>query len=90
MLIRIDDQRITLFLRDHDRDDLVAEDPCGLRGGPALLAADGKSILIGAADVIVGGDIVGGFRHRMGAVDLFHHRVREAPADGGVVDRIRA
>ena len=61
-----------------------------MRGLPAGLAAGGEFVLIGAADIEIGGDIIGGLRHRIGAVLRLHLRVHEAPADGRIINRIGA
>ena len=90
VLVDGDDDRVALPLRDRHRHDLVGEAAGVLRGGPARLAAGGEGVLVGAGDAVVGGDVVGGLGHRMGAERRLHLRVREAPADGGVVDGVGA
>ncbi|MNI02213.1 hypothetical protein D3C73_550790 [compost metagenome] len=90
MLVRIDHRDRALAAGDLDRDDLLGEIARSLGGGGALLAADGEGVLIGAADAVVVGDVLAGFRHGIDAVRRLHRRIDEAPADGGVVDVRRA
>ncbi|MNR03480.1 hypothetical protein D3C85_1193730 [compost metagenome] len=73
-------------LGDFHRDDLFGQTPAGLGSGSALLAAQGEGVLVGAGDVELFGDILCRFRHGIDAVGLFHQRIDEAPADGGVED----
>ncbi|MNG07048.1 hypothetical protein D3C84_903330 [compost metagenome] len=55
-------------------------------GSGALLAAQGEGVLVGPGDVELFGDVLRRFRHGVDAVGLFHQRIDEAPADGGVED----
>jgi hypothetical protein len=85
MLVAVDDRRAGLA-GDLDRRDLAVEEAGLDGGGGALLAAQGEGVLVGAADAVVGGDVLGGLGHGVDAVGLLHRRIDEAPADGGVLD----
>ncbi len=86
MLVARDDQRIAFLLRNRDRDDFLGERAVLLRTRSLLLAAQREQILIGAADVVVDRDVLGRLRHRIDAIQLFHQRIDEAPADRRIVD----
>ena len=58
MLVGVDDDRVALLLRDRHRHDLLGEAAGFLRRRPARLAAGGEGVLVGAADLVVSGDIV--------------------------------
>ena len=90
VLVAVDDQRLALALGHAHGGDFIAEHAGRLRRRPALLAAQRESVLVGARDAVIGGDIVGGLRHGIDAIARLHRRVDEAPADSGVVDRCGA
>lgn len=69
---------------DPHRYDFFGEKAGGLGRSGALLAAQGKGVLVGARHLVIVGDIVSGLRHRIHAVLLFHQGVDKTPADGGV------
>jgi hypothetical protein len=78
-------QRVLTFgLGDVDRDDLVVEPAIVLGGGGLLVAGEGPGVLIGAADVVAAGDVLGGDAERVDAVQALHRGVDHAPAEGGV------
>jgi hypothetical protein len=79
-----DDLRLALLLRDFHRHDLVVEAAGGLGRDGALLAAQGEGVLVGAGDLQFRRRVLRRVRHGVGAVELFHQRIDEAPADGGV------
>ena len=56
MLVPVDDDRLFLALRDGDRHDLLRQPAVGVRGHSLVLAAHGKSVLIGPADGKLLGD----------------------------------
>ena len=75
---------------DLDRDNFLVERPLRLgRRGP-LLRAQRERVLVRARDLVFVGDVLGRLGHRIDAVELFHHRIDEAPADGGVENLRRA
>ncbi len=85
MFVDGDDGR-SLALLDGDRDNLFRKaSACG-RGGGALLAAERKRVLVGARDAPFRGDVLGSFRHRVGAKCLQHLRVDEPPPKRGVFE----
>ncbi len=86
VLVGGDEDGVALFLRDRDGGDFAGKTAVLLRGGSALLAINGEEILVLTRDTVFAGDVLAGFRHRVGAVELLHARVDEPPADGGVVD----
>ena len=90
MLVLLDARHVALAVLDLDRDDFLVERPVRLRRGGALLRAQRERVLVGARDLIFVGDVLGRLRHRIDAVELFHHRIDEAPADGRVEDLGRA
>ena len=53
-------------------------------GRCALLAAQGKGVLIFPRNAEIGRHVLGGFGHGIDAVLLFQDRVYKTPADGGV------
>ncbi len=89
MLVTVDDDFALLGL-DHHRDDFLGVVTGFLGRSCTLLAAQAKGVLVGAADAVVLGDIVTGDRHRVDAILLFHQRVDEAPAQGGVFQLLAA
>ncbi|MCY1240086.1 hypothetical protein D9M72_529150 [compost metagenome] len=86
MLVAVDDDRLALALRDRHRDDFLRQPTVRLRCGGLGLAADGKGVLVFAADAKIRRDVLASLGHRVDAVLLLHERVDKAPADGGVVD----
>ncbi len=76
---------VALAVGNGDGNDLAAEIAGVLRRLGAHLAAQGESVLIGARDGEIRGDILAGLTHRFGAVKLLHLRIDEAPAQCGVV-----
>ena len=58
--------------------------------GVFLLRAMGELVAVLAADAMLGGDVVRGLRHRVIAVIPQQSPIREAPADGAIVQRLRA
>ncbi|MNY30315.1 hypothetical protein D3C86_1644160 [compost metagenome] len=73
-------------LGNFHRNDFPGQASVGLGGSGALLAAQGEGVLVGPGDVELFGDVLCRFRHGVDAVGLFHQRIDEAPADGGVED----
>src|SRR5208283_4781069 len=86
MLVQGDDRRVALFLRNGDGDDFFRKAASFHRCAGTLLAAKRKGILVRTGDMILLGDIFGGFRHSVGAGWGFDGSIHEAPADGGVFD----
>ena len=78
--------RVALAAFNRDRHDLAGEETAVLRLLVPHLAAIRERILIRSADLEFLRHVLPGFRHRVGAVHLFHLRVHETPADGGVVN----
>ena len=82
------DGHVALFAGDHVRDDLVLELAGLLRGLGLVLRGDREGVLLGAADLPFGGDVLGGDAHvviiedvgeavddhRIGEFDLAHLR----------------
>ena len=86
VLVGVEQPRLAALLRHLDRHDLGREEAGRVGGGPALLRAQREAVLVLAADPEVGGDVVGGLRHRIGAELRLQRRVDEPPADRGVVE----
>ena len=64
----VGDEGDCVALHGHlDRDDLVGEPALGDGAGGAGLAVEREGILIGAADLVVAGDVLGGHAHMAGA-----------------------
>ena len=70
-----------------DGHELVVEAARGRCGRPALLRAQRERVLILARDLPALGDVLAGLAHRLEREELLHARVREAPAEGRVVER---
>src|SRR4029077_5942046 len=87
MLIARDADRPALALRDLNRPQFIGEEITSVGGGGALLAAQRKTILVGAPDVELCGHVLAGLRHGVDSVELLEARIDEAPADRAVVDR---
>ncbi len=89
-LVGLDQDRLAAARR-LDRDDLLGQ-PASLGcGDGALVAAQGECVLVLAADPVAFGDVLAGLAHRLGRdAELRHARVDHAPAEGGVVHRLRA
>src|SRR5258705_5824123 len=87
MLIRLKNfrRRILLFPRKIDRVNLTFVKTFFLRRSVFLLRPESELVGLLARDAEVLGDVVAGLGHRMVAVLLDRFRVREAHADGGVV-----
>src|SRR3546814_1770368 len=73
-----------------DRDDLFGEEARCLRGLRALLAAQRERVLVLAVHAVVGGHVLAGLRHALGAVRRVEGRIDEAPAHGGVLELLPA
>src|SRR3546814_15811278 len=82
----IDHGHLALAAGNLDGDDLAGQPPALGRRLALLLAAEGEGVLVLAADLELLGDVLAGLRHGVGAVELLHLRIDEAPAAGGVVD----
>src|SRR4029077_4433934 len=67
--------------RHFDRDNLVGIEAVGLGGGVFALRARGEDIGLLAGDLVVAREVVGGLRHRVGAVAALDLRVRGARPD---------
>ncbi len=85
MLVLGDDD-LGLALLDRDGDDFLVEEAAILRGLAAALAATGKGVLIGAADLVLRRDVLGGLAHRVDAIGGLHARVDETPAQHRVLE----
>ena len=81
MLVFGDADRAGATARHLDRDDLAGEEPISFPGGVFRLRTGSERICLLAGDLVVTGEVVGGFRHRVGAVAAFDLGVREARAD---------
>ena len=90
VLILADHQGIAFFLRDGDRCDLGIEEARLLRCHGFHLAGQGHPVLRFAADLVLGGDVLGRFGHGIDAVFFLHEPVDKAPANGGVVNGVGA
>ena len=86
MLVFRDADRPGTAARHLDRDDLVGVEAIGLGGGVYALRSGGEDIGRFAGDLVIARQVVGGFRHRVGAVAGLDLRVREARADRRVED----
>ena len=80
-----DRRRVLLFRRQRDREDLAFVEAFGLGLHVLLLRGEGELVGLRARHAEILGDVVSGFRHRVGAVLLGKARVHEARAYGGVV-----
>ena len=89
MLVPLDDG-LGLALLDADLDDFPVEEAALLGRLAAALAAIGEGILIGAADLMLARDVLGGLAHGVDAVGRFHARIDEAPAQHGILELHRA
>ena len=90
MLIAAKEQRFALALRHRDGDQLVGKTPRLLRRRRTQLATQRKRILIRPRNGEIVRHVFRRFRHRIHAVQRFHLRVNEAPADGGIFHPHRA
>ena len=90
MLVLRDDNGLALLLRDRHRRDLGVEEAGLLRGHGLELRGERHAVLRLALDLEVGRHVLRRLRHRIDAVLFLHQLVDEAPADGGVVDRVAA
>ena len=86
MLIARDGQRVAFFLLNDDRRDFLRQNAILLRCRRLQLTRECELVLVFAADVEVGSDILRRLRHGVDAVPFFHQAVDEAPADRGVLD----
>src|SRR6516225_8181924 len=84
MLVFIDLDGFTSAARYLDRYNFLCEVAFGDRVRGPLLRAQGESVLVGARDLEFDCDVFCSIRHGIDAVLLFHQRVDETPADGGV------
>ena len=75
-----------LALRRLDGANLLGEPPVRLCTCRLLLAAQREQVLVHPGNLEFLGNILGCFRHGIGAVGLPHLRIGEPPADGGVID----
>ena len=69
------------------RNELVGEPAGLLRGRPAPLRLEREGVLVLARDVPALGDVLAGLPHRLEREHRLEPRVREAPAEHGVVER---
>ena len=86
MLVGIEHRHRTLLAGQLDGDDFIAEKTGRLSTRPALLAGQGKGILIGARHLPFLGYVFGCIGHGINTEGGFHLWIHEAPADGGVLD----
>lgn len=86
MFIPFDDCRVTFALRNCDQLDFSRETFIGRCLISDGLRAERKSILIGAADFRLFGDILACLSHGIDTVLRLHQRIGETPADGRVID----
>jgi hypothetical protein len=80
VLVRVDDDRVALALRDRDRHELVAIATLGDRRGGVALAGQGEGVLILAADAQPLGHVLARLAHRDTDGGRRQRRVDEAPA----------
>ena len=85
MLIRSDDEILTATLGNRDGNDFLVKHAGVDSGFRALLASQGKRVLILARDQETVGDILRRLSHRIDAVLLLDRLVNEAPAEGCVI-----
>ena len=90
VFVRLHDQRVAFALRDLDWNDFVSKYTCRPSSRAFGLRRGGKDILISAADVIVGSNVISRFGHGVCAIGRAHRRIDKAPANGCVVYRIAA
>ncbi len=90
MLVLADDPLGFARLGDGHRHDFLGEKARLLGALPALLAAQGKGVLVGTRYAFFLGHVLGGQGQRIDAVQRFHLRVDQAPADGGVLQLLAA
>ena len=86
MFVRLDDHGIALALGHFDGDQFVGEEAHLVGQGPPLLTEHGEAVLLLATDVELPCDVLRRLSHGVGMVQGGELRVREPPADGGVVD----
>ena len=84
--VAVKHHRVALALGQRYRSDLVGKKASGDSGGGTLLAAQGKGVLVFARDVVLVGEVFGGFAHGVGAVEALHFGVDESPSERGVVE----
>ncbi len=86
MLVHGNEKRIAFFLRDGHIEDFFRQAASLDRGGGALLAAQSKSVLIGAGNMKFLGHNFAGFGHGIGAVLGLQGGIHKAPAECGVFE----
>ncbi len=86
VFVRVDDHGIALALRHFDGNEFVGEEPHLVGQSPALLAEHGEAVLLLATDVELACDVLRRLPHGVGMMQGGKLRIREPPADGGVVN----
>ena len=89
MLVGVEGARLSA-VRNLDRNDLIGESTGVARRLPALLGGQCEGVLVLARDAALLDDVLGRLAHRVGVVGIGQARVGEAPAEGGVVQRLLA
>ncbi|MOA08609.1 hypothetical protein D3C78_1283900 [compost metagenome] len=84
MFIGINHNSITLTLRDFNCHDFFRKKAFGLRACGALLARQGKLVLICTIHVKLFSDVFGSLGHGVYTIQFFKFWVNETPAHGGV------
>ncbi len=89
MLVAGHEQGLAFALQNLHGQQLGIEKAPRVRGAGPLLAAQRKPVLVLTGDLVVGGDILAGLRHGVGAVAALQERIDESPAERGV-ENLRA
>src|SRR5271154_5033818 len=84
MLVGFEEDWVGFFLRDWNWLYFLGEKTVAHGGCGALLASEGKGVLVFARDMEFFGDDFGRLGHGVDAVFCFHQRIDEAPAERGV------
>ncbi|MNV58593.1 hypothetical protein D3C71_1509790 [compost metagenome] len=84
MFIGINHNSITLTLRDFNCHDFFRKKAFGLRACGALLARQGKLVLICTIHVKLFSHVFGSLGHGVYTIQFFKFWVNETPAHGGV------
>ena len=84
VFVFVDDNRVTLLLRDGDGRNLCVKKAGFLGSDGFELRGQRHLVLVFAADLVVGGHVFCRFGHGVHTVFFFHQLVDKTPADGGV------
>ena len=85
VFIGIDDKIVAPALGNGDRNNLGGKLAVLLRSLGLVLGPQCELVLVLAGDLVLDREVFRGLAHGVDAVEFFHLRVHEAPADGGVI-----